>query len=146
MNKDLINLFDKPKIFGIVAETYSQKYERTHKNNCKDCDKLVNRKSILCRSCSAKRRKDVAINNLKDHIGKKGNENNRYVNGRRSYRTKIELKECFSCSSVRNLEIHHIDENRDNNRKTNLQVLCRSCHFKIHHTNPKRDTLGRFTK
>lgn len=33
------------------------------------------------------------------------------------------------------LDVHHIDKNENNNNVSNLQVLCRGCHIKIH--NPK---------
>lgn len=36
------------------------------------------------------------------------------------------------CSSTKNLVIHHIDFNHDNNDPNNLQKVCRSCHAKIH--------------
>lgn len=40
--------------------------------------------------------------------------------------------ECCECQSKDYLVIHHIDENRQNNKLYNLKVLCRSCHSKIH--------------
>lgn len=30
------------------------------------------------------------------------------------------------------MHVHHIDEDRSNNELNNLQVLCRSCHYKGH--------------
>ena len=30
------------------------------------------------------------------------------------------------------LECHHIDKDRTNNEESNLQLLCRNCHFAIH--------------
>ena len=35
--------------------------------------------------------------------------------------------------------VHHIDGNKKNNRKSNLQVISRSEHYKIHHNNNKRE-------
>jgi hypothetical protein len=32
----------------------------------------------------------------------------------------------------RKMHIHHKDKNRDNNKKDNLQILCVSCHMKLH--------------
>ena len=31
------------------------------------------------------------------------------------------------------LQVHHIDENRNNNKVENLMVVCPNCHSKIHH-------------
>lgn len=40
--------------------------------------------------------------------------------------------ECEICGKQGNLDVHHKDENPNNNEPDNLQVLCRSCHMKIH--------------
>lgn len=48
---------------------------------------------------------------------------------------------CEVCGSDKNLEVHHIDENRQNNNVENLILLCKSCHKKKH---IKRDELGKF--
>lgn len=39
---------------------------------------------------------------------------------------------CELCGKVGRVDVHHIDENPQNNNPSNLQVLCRSCHMKIH--------------
>lgn len=39
---------------------------------------------------------------------------------------------CEKCRSTRNVEIHHIDGNPQNNTIENLMYLCRSCHIKTH--------------
>lgn len=39
---------------------------------------------------------------------------------------------CERCGSNRNVDVHHIDGNPQNNSLDNLQRLCRSCHIKAH--------------
>lgn len=39
---------------------------------------------------------------------------------------------CRICGNKIDLQIHHIDENRENNQMSNLIILCRSCHSKQH--------------
>jgi len=39
---------------------------------------------------------------------------------------------CRMCGSKIDLQVHHIDENRQNNQMSNLIILCRSCHSKQH--------------
>lgn len=39
---------------------------------------------------------------------------------------------CQNCGSLKFLETHHLDKNRNNNKISNLKVLCRSCHTIIH--------------
>lgn len=40
---------------------------------------------------------------------------------------------CEICGSNKNVDVHHIDGNPQNNDLSNLQRLCRSCHIKVHH-------------
>jgi len=42
-------------------------------------------------------------------------------------------KICIKCYSLRDICVHHKDENAENNTETNLQILCRSCHIRHHH-------------
>lgn len=39
---------------------------------------------------------------------------------------------CVHCGSTENLNVHHIDQNHDNNLLDNLLVLCAKCHKKEH--------------
>lgn len=43
-----------------------------------------------------------------------------------------ERDECERCGSKRNLQIHHKNENRKDNKQKNIEILCRSCHCIIH--------------
>lgn len=40
--------------------------------------------------------------------------------------------ECVACGSVRNIHVHHLDEDRENNDIDNLVPLCASCHKILH--------------
>ena len=42
------------------------------------------------------------------------------------------MKCCEKCGSNTNMMLHHKDGNRKNNKKSNLQWLCGSCHNKVH--------------
>lgn len=42
---------------------------------------------------------------------------------------------CHKCCAIKNLDYHHKDFNKNNNILSNLMVLCRSCHRKIHWPN-----------
>lgn len=39
---------------------------------------------------------------------------------------------CVNCGSVKNVVVHHIDFNSQNNISNNLTVLCRVCHAEAH--------------
>jgi 5-methylcytosine-specific restriction endonuclease McrA len=41
-------------------------------------------------------------------------------------------KKCAICQGKKDLLIHHIDGDRNNNKLNNLVVLCRRCHPKVH--------------
>jgi hypothetical protein len=40
--------------------------------------------------------------------------------------------ECEICGSRNDLQVHHLDQNRDNNDLANLETLCVSCHQRVH--------------
>lgn len=55
--------------------------------------------------------------------------------------------ECYHCKDSEDLQVHHIDHNRENNNPSNLLIVCRSCHIEEHHPyiyNMPRDNKGRF--
>ena len=44
------------------------------------------------------------------------------------------------CEVDESLDVHHKDENKDNNDISNLIPLCRKCHIKAHGGNPQKDS------
>jgi hypothetical protein len=57
------------------------------------------------------------------------------------FRTKIRKRDGFACRVCGKwgygLDVHHIDENKNNCLELNLVTLCRSCHKKVHHGSVK---------
>ena len=51
---------------------------------------------------------------------------------RRSYRGKVKKEECKLCQVTTRLEIHHKDFDHYNNDPDNLEVLCVTCHRRLH--------------
>lgn len=49
---------------------------------------------------------------------------------------ETEIHFCYFCNSLKNVIVHHIDENRENNDEANKLYLCRSCHTKLHRLLP----------
>jgi len=45
---------------------------------------------------------------------------------------KLLGNKCQQCGTNEDLVLHHIDLDRNNNEPNNLQLLCRSCHRKLH--------------
>jgi hypothetical protein len=41
-------------------------------------------------------------------------------------------KICVKCYALKNIEVHHKDENIDNHLEENLQILCKKCHTRLH--------------
>lgn len=74
----------------------------------------------------------------------------------KSYRTKAIRhygEECSRCKSSENIQVHHIDRNRENNAIENLEVLCSRCHLAEHAEEQKEQSerrrcpeTGRFMK
>ena len=80
-----------------------------------------------------------------DHInfGNAGAKNQR-VSGKVLYRQIAEQKlgrVLTTCD-----EVHHIDGDHYNNDSSNLIVISRNEHMKIHSSRKRRDTSGRFIK
>ena len=78
-----------------------------------------------------------------NHPNNKGRLSKSYKTGKRSYQ-QYNKGYCEECGSLKNLCVHHIDEDRDNNEETNLKTVCKKCHQKIHQIDLRRDELGRF--
>ena len=64
------------------------------------------------------------------------NESNRdYMNKRRFNKKMEKVKrrriDCQVCFEALAATLHHIDENHNNNKNSNLLPVCRECHIKI---------------
>lgn len=72
-----------------------------------------------------------------------GEHNQNWANAHTTARKINELllhKEvCELCGSDKNLDIHHIDGNWQNNNLDNLMCLCRSCHTKYEKSKFKKE-------
>lgn len=112
------------------------------KCNCATCGKEIDKSpTVLKKSktgnvyCS---RKCATINNNK--LFKKWINHPQYIEGRTIYRKlKIESvidPKCEICGfdNPIALEVHHLDEDRKNNKIENLQILCCNCHRIKHKT------------
>ena len=67
------------------------------------------------------------------HIGENNsNWSNTHYSARRINNLFLHKDKCELCGKTGKLDIHHIDENPNNNNLNNLMCLCRSCHMKIH--------------
>lgn len=63
----------------------------------------------------------------KGNYNQAGENNNNYKNGISTY-TQHKKSKCQRCGSTKNLMVHHKDGNRKNNKPSNLETLCWSCH------------------
>jgi len=102
-------------------------------NNCIRCNNDFEGrfpKSKICKSCTKQ-----GMGRGKDHWN--------YKDGSYTYETirqelYDEIRYCEICEkdiqshNSRDFCIHHVDHNHYNNVRSNLQLLCRSCHAKEH--------------
>ncbi len=61
--------------------------------------------------------------------------------GLTQYRTiaaKFHKEECVVCGVTDILDVHHLDENRENNDASNLVFLCPNDHYRLHRNNDER--------
>ena len=85
--------------------------------------------------------------------GRKGVLSPSYIDGRNNFKgstyQKIMqvnniVKKCSICGNTKNVHVHHIDEDHNNNDFDNLIYLCYLCHNKKHKKD--RDNKARFLK
>jgi hypothetical protein len=93
-------------------------------------NKIMNSKAYKKKCSDAK----IGIKRPKISERYKGEGNPHYKNGiRTGKRMILEIKQmCEFCGTNKDLHVHHIDKNRQNNQLSNLKLLCRSCHSKEH--------------
>lgn len=75
-----------------------------------------------------------------------GEKNHQYKNGIGSFSKKAFNyygHQCNRCVSKDNLLVHHQDEDRTNNKLSNLEILCKRCHQNHHCI---KDEQGKFKK
>lgn len=114
------------------------------KQNCAKCGKeVIRHKSQLSKSktgnlyCNT----SCAVSN-NNKLFKTGSNHPNYKNAGSRYRNKALLHYDHICMDCGNddydvLEVHHIDQDRSNNKLDNLCVICANCHLK-RHKNGKR--------
>lgn len=101
---------------------------------CMECRK----KQHSLRVMQYRQRKNPAV---RIGVGSGGNQtgerNNSFKDGLSHYRRVYDSKPdkstvCEICGSAKRLHVHHINFNHKDNQPHNLQLVCKSCHSKIH--------------
>ena len=112
---------------------------KEYNKKCKYCGKKLERKRFNGRledfTVFKKRNYCERECMRKDYL-KVGKNNQSFSNSHTTARNinKLILKKdcCEKCGSTKNLDIHHVDGDWQNNNLNNLMCLCRSCHIKEH--------------
>ncbi|MCH1964374.1 HNH endonuclease signature motif containing protein [Clostridium perfringens] len=106
---------------------------------CKFCGKQLFRKRFNGRLEDLgvfKRRKYCSVKCMKlDYLNigeNNSNWSNSHTTARIINKEILKKNKCELCEKTGKLDVHHIDGNFQNNSIDNLQILCRSCHNKIH--------------
>lgn len=111
------------------------KWETTQ---CRQCGKSIYHQSSIKRVFCSHKCKGVW---QKENLKGKQNPNWVPLDQRKPFRNVshkirndliLERKECETCKSTSNLQVHHKDRNRGNNHPDNLMLLCNPCHANIH--------------
>lgn len=75
------------------------------------------------------------INSLREYIYDRWHDTSKIKKINTCNYQKYNKGICEVCKSVKNLEVHHIDNNRNNNYPSNLITLCEKCHSRVHFKN-----------
>lgn len=95
---------------------------------------VFNKRKYCNRVCMRKAFTNVGEN--------KSNWSNTHSTARTINNLFLRKDKCEKCGKTGKLDIHHIDENPNNNNLENLMCLCRSCHMKIHRPKPLCKVVG----
>lgn len=88
-----------------------------------------------------RREKKTCSHSCSNSYFRSGKDNPNWKENSTQYRTKcfeFHKKECVICGEYKIIEVHHIDENRDNNIPENLVPLCPT-HHKYWHSEYKEE-------
>lgn len=119
---------------------YSCITKKTPEKYCSFCGKKMERKRINGRLEDLgvfKRRKYCGMECMRKSFVKTKGEDQSWGPAHHSARKIVYLiynmeKKCEICGSDKNIDVHHKDCNPNNNDRSNLMLVCRSCHMKIH--------------
>lgn len=114
----------KRKDFKTIEKYCAYCGKQITNTNKKYCDRICMRKAFT-------------------HIGESNSSwSNTHSTARIINNLFLHKDKCEKCGKTGKLDIHHIDENPNNNNLENLMCLCRSCHMKIHRPKPLCKVVG----
>jgi hypothetical protein len=125
-----------------------------YKQMC-SCEKFLKREmvDVICEWCKKSFQKtQYEVNRTKHHLcslscaqrygpWKGGNSRGRFEIIYRPIRKSM-VQQCSTCGSTTDLCIHHLDGNYKNNALSNLTIVCRGCHTRIHQEERKQAREG----
>lgn len=98
--------------------------KKRYSNGCLESDLQLSRRVYCDRDCMRKSYIKVGQTNQSDRVA--------HATSRAINRVILKKKACEICGKTGRLDVHHKDGDYTNNTLDNLQVLCRSCHMKLH--------------
>ena len=117
------------RVCGVTFE----KETRSYAFYCPDCRKKKNVEKVM----ESRKRKSPQVQVGVGSGGNQKGENNPCWKGghsiyKKTYYESSKNRKCSLCGSTHFLVVHHKDGNRENGKVSNLLLVCRSCHAKIH--------------
>lgn len=102
---------------------------KTESKTCQKCGSIFNRRRF------GKRLEDFTRWNQRLYCSKQCSYIRPEIIHKSSFHRlarNFQEKQCATCRSTENLDVHHKDGNWKNNDPKNLETLCHSCHMKLH--------------
>jgi hypothetical protein len=136
------------------------KFLNSNPKPCCKCNAIIfptSNRQKFCKECRIENDRQKCNEYRKNHFipkgyNQKGKNNNNWRGGIGIYKRKARRyfeEKCFMCGSEEFLCVHHKDHNRYNNKISNLSIICRTCHAKIHELHkslPKGERLSELKK
>lgn len=110
-----------------------KEYREKHREKLNQNLKIYHQNNMEREKEYRKKNREKLLKTSKEHYKKNRDCYIQYRLNYYPYRKILNSEsKCELCDTNRDLMVHHIDKNHQNDERNNLKIVCRGCHAKIH--------------